>query len=93
VPRQYESAAIPPGAPESMSDRAGLPRIGANRRDVAWPAKSIAIHVQVALRNWLKSVNAPAAADEFPTLPLVWRLRLSLMMFGGILDVLESQPR
>jgi AcrR family transcriptional regulator len=68
-------------------------RIGADRRNVAWPAKSIAIHVQVVLKNWLKSVDAPTAAGEFPTRPLVWRLRLSLMMFGGILDGLESQPR
>lgn len=68
-------------------------RIGADRRNVAWPAKSIAIHVQVALKNWLESVDAPTAAGEFPTRPLVWRLRLSLMIFGGILIVLESQPR
>lgn len=68
-------------------------RIGADRRNVAWPAKSMAIQVQVALKDWLKSVDGSASADEFPTRPLVWRLRMSLMMFGGMLDVLESQSR
>ena len=68
-------------------------RIVTDRRNVAWPAKSIAIQVQVALKEWLKSVAESASADEFPTRPLVWRLRLSLMMFGGTLDVLESRSR
>jgi AcrR family transcriptional regulator len=68
-------------------------RTGIDRRSIAWPAKSIAVQVQVALRDWLKSVDAPASTGEFPTRPLVWRLRLSLMIFGRILDGLESQSR
>jgi AcrR family transcriptional regulator len=68
-------------------------RLGTDRRNARWPARSIAINVRSALEQWLKSVDASASADEFPTRPLVWRLRLSLMTFGGILDVLESQSR
>jgi hypothetical protein len=68
-------------------------RAGTDRRNVAWPAKSITITVQNALKDWLRSVDGSASADEFPTRPLVWRLRLSLMMFGSVLDGLQSQSR
>jgi AcrR family transcriptional regulator len=68
-------------------------RLGTDRRDVAYPAKMVAAQVQGVLKHWLKSVGAPASGDEFPTRPLAWRLRLSFMMFGRVLDDLESQAR
>jgi hypothetical protein len=70
-----------------------LERTGTDRRKATWPATTIALQVRVALKQWLESVDASASADDFPTRPLVWRLRLSLKMSGHILDGLESQPR
>lgn len=66
-------------------------RIGCDRPTAMWPARSTALQVQVALKGWLTSVDGSASAAEFPTRPLVWRLRLSLKMFGSVLDGLESQ--
>jgi hypothetical protein len=66
-----------------------IQRTGADRGNALWPAKQIAAQVQFAIKEWLKSVDAPRTDGEFPTRPLVWRLRLSLMAFGTILDVVE----
>jgi AcrR family transcriptional regulator len=69
-------------------------RIGIDRREATWPSKSIAGLVRSAIRQWLESVDLSASADEFPTRPLVWRLRLALKMSGGTLDIVEARsPR
>jgi AcrR family transcriptional regulator len=64
-------------------------RIGTDRRNAEWPARSIAVQVRIALERWLKS----ASANGCPTRSLVWHLRLGFTMSARSLDVLELQSR